>query len=963
MADAPSAFDQLLESTRPKAQAGGNSFDTLLRATAPDSSREDLTRSAVLTAHEQLMRNAGLPPLDENSLAMGLRQGVPMNMEDGVSAGERRDLGFDVNRFNQLKLLIQKHGNDVDLAPDGNNFILRNQVNPQTGLTEDVMVNPPGLEAGDISEMSAQILPMAAGALAARAGLRVPMGPIVKTIAGAAYAALGQRAAEGALQTTTRLWRGDPVNLPEITRERFKNAEEDFVLGLAMAGTGAGLRAVSPFSNISPAIRKANQARSRLNEQLFSELPETPGLRTGSPFLLRGEATARRVPGSAGVFDAITAKEQAAVDELRRIGLGLPRQLTDEQLLATLPQADVVGQKALGRLGSEALKAEGAVESSRQALAKTGTTEAKYLLGAGSTPVETAVVGKDLISRVRSDWDTFKSYWGDRYDQFFDKPETVELDVPARSLSGMARTLRSSFTPLVKKEKEVATGLLDEFGIPLTARKTVIEGLDKFVQNRVLTSLDELASMGVGETSIRSLKQIRTNIDDAIAQNVAIPGTDTGQLKRIRSVLTDTISDALAAKDPALLKEWQELNKGWSQGMKRFDFNRIRDILIPSGQPGSPGETEVAERVLGKSAAANDAWTAYKNFFGSGSVEMKTLQQTVRSKIFEDSLDNARGYVNGQTLNHSLENLRPEIARDVFGQGVRQQLSEVADALATGQGKLDAGEALQLASSGTFTARALLELQSAETARASTYKNALIKAASKGALNTEAVQPSEFVRYMTNGKLKLDSGDIRLVRSVIDQDPQLSQQITQLAVEDFFDQAGLAGLNRSRVTFSSQIDKTLGDPEQIRRWEALLGKKTVDNLKDLSESLRPGSVAAEAFTSAGSMSGGSIVANIMAGKFEGVPGIIRRRVVAGLYAFPPVRNMLANNLMSGPTTMRAINTLVTSEPFVTETLRRFGPEAGKTYMQDVRSFLDQLYETFTAAEHNEQMSDPRLLAP
>lgn len=911
--------------------------------------------SEALNALAEASRSLGQLQADvsEESKRMGMRDGVFLDIKTGAPASVRGRLGLDENQLNQFKLLTRLYGlGNVDLSDQGR-FILRNQP-AKGGGVEDIVVDPAGFEGGDVAQMAGQALPMVAGAIGAKLGLKgaekIGAGPLGKVAAGVTGMALAQESTGAAQDMAVRLFRGDDVNIPEIAKQRTKQAAADEVLGFAFAGgskaTSKAIEGIAGLFQIPVGTTPIREAAKGLQAGSGVKFPLSPGQETESKLLLRLEAMTGERMGSAAAMDRIRSAQRTAEDELRRVFLGLPRSMTDDEIAAVLPRADITGQKALGRLGTEALKLEGNVAKARAVVNETGTAEAQSVAGVNlGSPINATEVGRQARARVVGDFDAFKSAMSERYTEFLNRPEIRARTIPGSQLSSAVRRLESEL-------------------IPAAQRGAVKQPLEAFVPGKVRSFLEELKGLRGARVSINDLKQIRTSIDNAIAEGVAIPGTDVAQLTAMRKSVDSTITSALegmdklpsAYKGSAPLTVWKKLNEDWAKGMERFNRTGVREMLVKEGETGAIGNTKLAERIVGNSPDALDYYNGYKEFFGAASPEFQAMQANARQRVLMGSVDDATGFIDGQSLRNRLADMRPEVAQELFGAN-QQELHRIGEALSKAQGKLDTEELMRLGSSRTLTASKIGELVNAERARAVAFNNKLIKAAAKGTLDAEKIKPSEFVRYAT----EMDPDDAAKVMGILSDRPVLVQDIRQIAVENIWAKVQAGEVGRERVS-AKLLEEVMGSPVQQRTWRVILGNDTVDSMNKLITVTGPREFGARAFKTAGAIGAGMEAPKLfLKGEVGALPEIASRFLLGFLYSGPLKRSV--TNLLTHNDRSRFLNGVIASEPFVKALAERFGGDGANLLMGTYRDMVEPLQKRSLAVEGKVATDfDPRTLS-
>jgi len=882
----------------------------------------------------------------------GIRPGTDLNLEKGAPLGVRARLGLDQNQFEQFKLLVEQYGaENVDTSDDGR-FLLRNQPAEGGGI-EDLFVDPVGLDIGDVAEFSGELFPMISGIIAAKFGGKV--GATALRRAGSAIGAMaigGQTV--GALQDSiVRGYRPfSDVDVSDITLQRGKLALRDAAFGSLIAGAGkvATKMLEMPGLDVNLSMRNmpsrhrfetaTTRAADKLKAQTGIRFELSPAQASEHTLLARLESMVVGRVGAGSFVDRIRAVQNKAENELRRVALGMPRTITDDELMSLLPKADVTGQSVLSRLGTEALRLEGDIAKASQKIQRIGTQEAQQIARVNlATPFSTSQIGAAARKRAVGDFKAFKDRMRARYDAFLSNPAISERNIPANALASAAKKLEKELVPAVEKDVVKKSAVLDRFGNPTQTIKQQTERLESFTPAKVKSFLDELKGLQKGRVSVNDLKKIRTSIDDAVAEGVAIPGTDIHQLLVIKEAVNDSIETALAGMaDKTLLLQWKKLSEDFSAGMSRFDKIGIREMLVKQGERGSVGDAHIAESFLGKSANHLDQFNSFKAFFGNNSPEFQNMRELARKKILHGSLAERTDWIDGQLLRSKLsaDALHPEIASELFG-ATKKELFRISDALSKAQGKIGIDDLDKLAQSGTLTAKEIPALIAAEAARAEAYGNKLIKAAANGTIHAEKIKPSDFIRYLTN----MDPDDSARIIGLLRDRPELLKSVSQLGVEDIWSKI------RIRIDSGEQISQkllkdVLGTETQQRTWQNIIGNDTVAALNTMVD-LLASREKSTAFKGMGKLGGAMDLSNLfLRGEVGSLPDIAGRFLLGVLYSGPFKRAV--TNLATSSDRGRFLNSVIASTPFIEAVIDQFGTDGAMPIMQVFREMIEPMQE-------------------
>lgn len=904
-------------------------------------------------AFDRLMGLGGqlrLPPknaTDIEAVRMGARPNVPLDMETGIPLTTQLNAEWNRRQSDQIAEYEKTFGKgNVVAAPDGS-LVIRNIMDPKTGQVSDVRVHPSGFGADDLVTLATSAPEVVAGFLAARSGNTSGAWGAVRALAQMAGAT---EAAGAGKDIATRLLQGHDIEPGEIALSRSGSALADLATGGVLAGaTGLGGKIISPFANPGPEQQSMRQAMANLLDKWGIKLSGTPGQLSGSGLLLRTEAQIANLPGSAGVVKGLLEKDDAAIRQLQARFLGLPANPSAAEL-AALPSNEQVGERALGQLGAQTAQAENAVTKARQAVQQTGTQEVGALMGTGTgtVPINTTTLGGAMRQSTTSQFDAFKKAMSARYEAFFNEPALQDKNFDASGIAtDAARLVKSLPAKTVTETKP--TGLLDAQGNPIYHTTTGQEVLPQFMPKGIKDKLFEMAGWKGQSFRLDELKQVRTAIDDAIAEGTSIPGTDTGMLKRMRGIVSGGIEEGLdKLNNPTLKSEWQALNQDYANGITRFEPAPIRRMLIAEEEKGAVGNTALAESAMGNSPASKDVYDAYKSFYGPTSPHFGALKQAIAENVFGSSLDTSREFISGSALLGNLNKIRPDVAQDVFGAS-QPELRKIAQSTALAQGELPVDAVRNLQNSGSLTYQKLVDLRSAEAAKDQLYRNQVLNAVAKGNEGIERIKPFEFVaRAIENPKVDVEN-ELKPVLAMLSHDPELLQQIRMRTALNIFEKAAAKpgeGPLAGRMSASGIL--TAMPKEQETRYRTVLGNDVFDGLMDVARFLGPREQAFKSFASAGGLSAGSqIAAMFQHGELKTIPAMMKNMVLASLYVAPPIRKYVANTAITPANALRVINTVVASTPFVEAMRSQIGQANAEVAMDVFHDYMDRAWnETY-----------------
>lgn len=894
---------------------------------------------------------------ERNLARLGKQPGVPFN-EQGLDVWTDFLTRARENKDGQLRFLAKRFGPDNVRLNELGDPVVRVR-DEKTGSLEDFPLNPQQLTVRSLTRL-ADHAPDVAGAL-----LGVYLGgPTRGVLARSLLGALGGEAGATVRQVGTEAIDRPlaDVDVHKSLVEHLANVPMDVLADLGLAGvvkgtqvvkgvvTGQGLPnplartpvmqpARPEFTREGLAAAARNQARSGIDPAI------RPSEASGIPLVAMLEQYMERKP--AGATPLIQAGAQR--DEASK---AFQRWLIDP---ATLPSDEEVGRRGLNALKAELAPLEANVATARTAAEAEGATlqsgaagqvQASLLQGFGVTAIPTrgvplAETGDLLRRRFIDERDTFRKKSGALYDAFFDNPLAKEPIVSGAPLKASIDELRASL-PKVTKEAEAETGLFDLRGNPLMRAETRETPISTPIRPR----LDELsAKLAGGNVSINDLKQVRTDLDDAIKVGEAVPGVKEGRLKAAYRAVTGAIQGGLREiNDPALTQAWKDATDYYASNVERFTEKNVARLAKEAEQTSSVGNAEFVRRAVGNA----DTYTALRQFYGAKSPELTALHNAAKSSLIEDALGPG-DLVDGGRLATALRGLRrsnPELFADALG-GRGVDFLRAAEQLGGFQQRLPLDEVAKLLAPGAAAGAPsgkLLQLQTAEKRLADAYQNEVVNKFLRGNLPASQLQPDKFVGYLPQAKLS----DVKeVVAQVQRQDPAAAELLKRKAVQSLIWESrrtpspadvmgGLQG-RQGEIVSGSGIDAALGKGDQREKYKALLGG-LYEPLVDYAKTELLGEERKRVAGGVGMLAPGSAMnmfikaltpwegSNKAEGIFKELGSLARDKIVSVALANDSIRKWLTT-----PYALRdastAIKAFIVSEPFLDGLKQEFQDES------------------------------------
>lgn len=930
-------------------------------------------------------RNAP-PELDARAIELGRlgqREGVPFNQGLPTIA----DIGLKARKTpeQQMEYLAKSYGPE--------NVRLNELGEPVVNIKgEDYVVNPHKLTMDSLTGLAAYAPETLLSALALRFGGK-DAGMFKQALVGAIGAATGAVGKDVAT--------GEPIG--KALGEEAANIPVNTAGGVLL---GAGVKATQTAVDMMSAVARGGiknfaegipnpLAKTKLfspaNPELTSEgvtaaqnlakltgIPArlSPAEATGIPLLAQLEVRQENVASGAGPSiaarkarddvsrawqDWMVKPDTLGTDEeVARRGIGVLRASVDplEQDVALAKFALEAQQRGDTRI-LNSIRAQG--EAAQQA---------KVIrdFNVGSVPIKGAPLtetGDLLRNRVVGLRDVEQGSLSQRYNAFFEKPETT---TPNISGAGLKSEIDQTLKELPGVTKGVDELAYDTYGNPIT--RTTEQKVP--VATPIRSRLEELSGkLADGKISINDLKQIRTDVGDAIKQGEAIPGVKEGRLKQLYSQISGAIDEGLnKIGNPALKAEWEGLTGDYETFANKFSQRTLAPLFKEADQPGV-GNTDFAKSIIG----SPDKYNALRAFLGTGTSELQALGQTTRHWILENSLaDGSSQALNGPALISQLEKLQkgnPQLFADAFGKNGEQFL-KAGRVLATFQKNLPADEVEALLNpANRATPNALSNLQQAERRLKDEYTNGALKDFIQG--DKGDLKPDDFIRFLPSYKLS----DVKEVAKRLATDPDTLEQVQRKTILSLFQEARRnpspadvlallkSGMKGGDVLSGTSLVKALGKGDQYEKYKALLSPDQMDFVQSMAkrELLREEKVRVGGGT--GIFSKGDVATGVLdaltPGKMSStsilkdLSTFTRDKVASWILASPKLNALLLtpHTLADMPRLMSAI---VSSEPFIRAAITEL-KDPGDAYK--VLSTLKSAFGTGKEDRQpgNHQMSD------
>lgn len=897
--------------------------------------------------------------VDPNAQSQFVRENqqgnIPFDIKSGAPWTERFAASFRRDPEEVVKYWQGKYGPENVRLTSGGDLIIRSF--KDKNQPKDILVDESNFTIKDLNDLAGS-MPEVAGTIASIwAAKKIPgIGPAKglpgfgrDVAAGAAGTFAGGTIAETLARAGSEL-ESERKNIMDVASNRAKYIPFDAGADVAGAiGTKVLGKVVSPFYKKNQLTEDALEAQKWFKENLGLDYPLTAGQRTGSPFLQRLEAGQELKPGASGVYKEIRAQQNQALNEAMNVAQGLPQKSTAEQAERTVPTIDTLLRRVRHAVQKDLEPLEQGVEKAREKLVTEANRDILNEISAATIPqrqVDRIAVGDAIRGAVEA-----------RRKDFLD--ENARLYGATRQLPG--GTDRILATPNLAKraqeylDKEIAgaeitstipTGLVDEFGKPLTREVTESVPAKNFIPSDVLGRLQELAKLGSGRFSLEDLKSMRNDVSNAIAVGESIPGVKTHHLKEIYGMLTEGMDDAVnSIPDPRLKAAWQKANKHYKDNVNKYHTRLISTILKPADAPGSIGSKEIIDRLV----RGEDKLLEIRDFLGAKSPEYGMLKRNIADSMFEDAFDIGKNTINAKDFLVKMQNFRKDNRQafiEVFGPRAANIFS-IAQSAAVGQAdKLDAAMIEQgIRNPSQFPN--LLTLVKAERARDKAYKNDILKAIGSKSFPGENFNASDFVtRFIRSSS----AAEIKPALDAI-KDEGLLWQVRAKTVEDLLQEVSRHPTATDRVKIrmdprrtinTGKLQEIFNNRERREVLETVLGKEKMELLERMGRLVKPGEAQHQTFKTASSLAVGGQIAELEKGGIIPFIGGAARGTLEALFLTWPGTRHFAGNTVATPARQHwLIKQLLRSEPFLASATDEFGLEKAMSLIGQAEDRADK----------------------
>ena len=777
---------------------------------------------------------------------------------------------------------------------------------PETGDLREVLLDEKGMSLKDFADVMGPIVE-AGGALGTALAVAPGLTAGTLSLIGlAALAAAGGQLAGGAAELIQLLKRRgldlskekDAEILANIAKRRGLNATVDFLFDLATAGLARlGGKAINAI--IAPNARNikspAQQELIKAAERQGIEL--TPGLKTGNESIIIGEQLLQKVPGSAGV----AKREAQRADESFRKAT---QKLTGE----SPPEGEAAGARIKEELRAqnEALAAKSEQE---RILAEAKIDQrlkelADELDRRSLSTSESGSFVRDSVLEARTQFRNRQRLLAENTNSLIaELPFEQRAFVPTDIVKAEVGRLERQF-PKETIVEEVPTGLVDEFGKPLTresvTRKKIPE-LFPAAARSILKGLKKLDS----KTTVEELRNARNVVNQMISDAEAFPGVGVGMLKRLEGALTEAIKSGIdKAPSRQVARAIAEELTHFRNGVQQFQPRIIRKIMRKEDMAGAVEDEDVLPRLLLRNKF-EDARRVLR-VIGASSPAAMAARRATFDELIHKSRNNLLGgsEIDPKVFARELNKLRPETKQILFGDKAKE-VEDLARLLAARGGVIDVS-VIKDAPGNADILDLLRTAAQRDIERKQIFDRQVFKRLIAGDLDPASVAPEDVIKMsLTDASLS----DMRLLMKRLPEN--LRDEYRQRLIIHLLDKASArAGELDQEIgklfTKTTPVGDKLVDvmtkdfgPDtatSLKKLKTVLGEDAFNILRDLAIVSAARARAATVGRTAGGLVRGSILSSLAEFRGNKIGRIVKYRIVAGLLRNKATRKWLSSGI-------------------------------------------------------------------
>lgn len=891
---------------------------------------------------------------------------IPIDETEGVPTSNYWRIAVQRGPEAQVELLQKLYPGSKSRILDSGDVAME-VVDSKTGKPKDVVLNPTGLDAHDLIDLTMQAPEIAASVAAAivtrgRGAIKTLAQMVVSSVAGGVTGATKD--------VLARKLEGVSVRPGEIARARGTETTLDFILQGGLAAGSKAFRAFSPFAkDIKPGSLEFDAAEGRnfLKRQFGENYEALPGEITGSTALKAVEAAESAYPGSRTVLGQLKERGNEAVRRIQQRALG-----------RVLPE-ETIGEEAIGALRRDIVEPlEDAFTTIRQTALDKGENRVVQMIdnavGQSSTAgrltqtqggkIMSAAFDEKLVSanaKVDAAYEVVRKLPGGTGD--------VLSGTPA---ANAAAEIRKEL-PTVLSTKNVKSEMLDQFGKPITKTVQQSEVLSSGVPDGLLKALSDLESLKGGKVSLQTLTNMKKSAYDAIAAFKTAHGDVKDRwFSKIAGAYEKGIDEGIqAAGTPELKTALTTAKETYKKELVPFERPGVRELAKDEFDPGNLSPSQIVTRLFeGDKAIQN--FGMLKEIMGANHPAFRAVKRAWMDTQIANVTDPITGTITPGKLLGVMQKLgvdQPELAQELFGanhKSLMQHLSAL-DAVKRLPAALDENEVKALLALKNPTARDLEAVLAMQRTRDTAYVNSFLRDIADGLPMQSKLKPAEFVKRLRSANTPTIE-----VEQILGQLPtDVRESIATAEMYRLLDAASVntAGtaskamrgeaLDLSPSALATEIGRKGTD--QRARVELLLGKEKLpitppvigvngpntnptrlEVLENLVKTMAPREVKDTIFKASGSIGGGMVVQKLFREPLQYAATYTKKAMAAVFYTSKPMRELLGNRSFDSESTAVMANIVIASEPVILRLVETFGPENAQAVISDAKKSIDKM---------------------
>lgn len=866
---------------------------------------------------------------------------IPIDDTEGMPTSNYWRIAVQRGPEAQIELLTKLYpGSKARVLDSGD--VAMEVTDSKTGKPKDVTLNPSGMGAHDLIDLTMQAPEIAASVAAAiatrgRGTLKTLAQMIASSVAGGGTGA--------GKDVIARKLEGISVRAGEIAQARGTEAALDFGFqGLLTAGSKA-FRAFSPFAkDLKPGSLEfdAQKGREFLKREFGETYEALPGEITGSPALKAVEAMESAQPGARTILGRLKERGNEVIQRVQQRALGkvLPEEQIGEGAINSLQRSTVVPlENALATARATALE-----KGQARVVAMIDTALGKA--PARITPTQAgSVMSKGFDEKLAS----ANAKVDAAYDAVRKLPGGTGDVLSGTPAANAAAEIRKEL-PTVQTTKKTID--YDQYGNPTEKAVPTKEVLASGVPDGLMKSLSDLESLKGGKISLQTLTTMKKAAYDAIAAFRTAHGDVKDRwFGKIAGAYERGIDEGIeAAGTPELKTALIAAKETYKKELVPFERQGVRELAKDEFDSGALSPETIVNRLF-EGANAIQNFKMLKEVMGAYHPAFRAVKRAWMDTQLSNVTDPLMGTIDPAKLLATFKNLqvnKPELAEELFGKnyGTLMEHLAVLDAVKKLPANLDENEVRSLLALKNPTARDLEAVLRMQRNRDTAYVNSIVRDIADGLPIQSKLKPTEFVKRLRSANTP--TAEVEQIMGMLPRDAR--ESIATAEMYRLLDAAESTvkgvGLDWSPSKLAKEIGRKGTD--QRERIELLLGgdlavsPTRLDVLENIIKTTMPREMKDTTFKAAGSLSGGMVIQQLFRSPFQYAATYTKKALLAALYTSDVGRKLLVNRAFDAETTAVIANTLIASEPIIRRLVETFGDESSQAIIQDAKQSIDKM---------------------